>query len=89
MGGTLTGAAGLLNFTRGLNRMESYSLTHPAAYLQNVNMTLAGLVSTASHPEWVVQAAVDGFKKDPSEFVGRLISELIGTKGAGPARGGL
>nr|WP_319145212.1 DUF6531 domain-containing protein [Streptomyces sp. WI03-4A] len=89
VGGALKGTAGLLNFARGLNPMDPYNLTHPAAYIQNVNMTLAGLVSTASHPERVVQAAVDGFKKDPSEFVGRLIPELVGTKGAGLARGGL
>ncbi|MGW1006486.1 putative T7SS-secreted protein [Streptomyces sp. NPDC002520] len=89
VGGALKGTAGLLNFARGLNPMDPYSLTHPAAYAQNLNMTLAGLVSTASHPERVVQAAVDGFKKDPSEFLGRLIPELIGTKGAGLARGGL
>ncbi|MFF1406340.1 putative T7SS-secreted protein [Streptomyces sp. NPDC058294] len=89
VGGALKGTAGLLNFVRGLNPTDPYNLTHPAAYLQNVNMTLAGLVSTASHPERVVQAAVDGFKKDPSEFIGRLIPELVGTKGAGLARGGL
>ncbi|WP_240468183.1 putative T7SS-secreted protein [Streptomyces dangxiongensis] len=89
VGGALKGTAGLLNFVRGLNPTDPYNITHPAAYLQNVNMTLAGLVSTASHPERVVQAAVDGFKKDPSEFIGRLIPELIGTKGAGLARGGL
>ncbi|MER6692083.1 DUF6531 domain-containing protein [Streptomyces minutiscleroticus] len=52
-------------------------------------MTLSGLVSTAAHPERIVTAAVDGFKKDPSEFVGRLLPELIGTKGAGLARGGV
>lgn len=89
VGGALKGTAGLLNFARGLNPTDPYNLTHPAAYLQNVSMTLSGLVSTASHPERVVQAAVDGFKKDPSEFVGRLIPELFGTKGAGLARGGL
>ncbi|MYV40169.1 type IV secretion protein Rhs [Streptomyces sp. SID1328] len=89
VGGALKGTAGLLNFARGLNPTDPYNLTHPAAYLQNVNMTLAGLVSTASHPERTVQAAVDGFKKDPSEFLGRLIPELVGTKGAGLARGGL
>ncbi|MGW1986785.1 putative T7SS-secreted protein [Streptomyces collinus] len=89
VGGALKGTAGLLNFARGLNPMDPYNLTHPAAYVQNVNMTLAGLVSTAAHPERVVQAAVDGFTKDPSEFVGRLIPELVGTKGAGLARGGL
>ncbi|MGW0577206.1 putative T7SS-secreted protein [Streptomyces sp. NPDC002920] len=89
VGGALKGTAGLLNFVRGLNPADPYNLTHPAAYVQNVNMTLAGLVSTAAHPERVVQAAVDGFKKDPSEFIGRLLPELIGTKGAGLARGGL
>ncbi|MFJ8948451.1 putative T7SS-secreted protein, partial [Streptomyces sp. NPDC102395] len=79
VGGALKGTAGLLNFVRGLNPVDPYNLTHPAAYVQNVNMTLAGLVSTASHPERIVQATVDGFKKDPSEFVGRLLPELIGT----------
>ncbi|MGW7048283.1 putative T7SS-secreted protein [Streptomyces avermitilis] len=89
VGGALKGTAGLVNFARGLNPTDPYNLTHPAVYLQNVSMTLSGLVSTAAHPERVVQAAVDGFKKDPSEFVGRLIPELIGTKGAGLARGGM
>ncbi|MGW2818581.1 putative T7SS-secreted protein [Streptomyces sp. NPDC001415] len=88
-GGVIKGAAGLANFARGLNPTDPYNLTHPAAYAQNVSMTLSGLVSTATHPERVVQATVDGFMKDPSEFVGRLIPELIGTKGAGLARGGL
>ncbi|MFD7816599.1 putative T7SS-secreted protein [Streptomyces sp. NPDC059785] len=89
VGGAVKGTAGLLNFARGLNPTDPYNLTHPAEYVQNVNMTLAGLVSTAAHPERVVQAAVDGFKKDPSEFVGRLLPELVGTKGAGLARSGL
>ncbi|MFD4558860.1 putative T7SS-secreted protein [Streptomyces sp. NPDC058469] len=88
-GGILKGTAGLVNLARGLNPMDPYALTHPAAYYQNVNMTLSGLVSTAAHPERVLQAAVDGFKKDPSEFIGRLIPELVGTKGAGLAKGGL
>ncbi|MFF6993822.1 putative T7SS-secreted protein [Streptomyces sp. NPDC008313] len=89
VGGALKGTAGLLNFARGLNPTDPYNLTHPAEYVQNVNMTLAGLVSTAAHPERVAQAAVDGFKKDPSEFVGRLLPELVGTKGAGLARSGI
>jgi YD repeat-containing protein len=88
-GGILKGTAGLVTFARGLDPMDPYNLTHPAAYLQNASMTLSGLVSTAAHPERVVQAAVDGFKKDPSEFVGRLIPQLIGTDGVGLAEGGL
>ncbi|MER5860801.1 polymorphic toxin type 30 domain-containing protein [Streptomyces sp900105245] len=52
-------------------------------------MTLSGLASTTAHPERAAQAAIDGFKKDPSEFFGRMVPEMIGTKGAGMARGGL
>ncbi|MCF3960433.1 putative T7SS-secreted protein [Streptomyces fuscigenes] len=88
-GGILKGTAGLVTFARGLNPMDPYNLTHPAAYAQNVSMTLSGLVSTAAHPERMVEAAVDGFTKDPSEFLGRLVPQLIGTDGAGLAAGGL
>ncbi|MFF8729541.1 putative T7SS-secreted protein [Streptomyces sp. NPDC015171] len=88
-GGAVKGTAGLVNFVRGLNPTDPYNLTHPAAYMQNVSMTLSGLTSTAAHPERAARAAVDGFKKDPSEFLGRLLPEMAGTKGAGLARGGL
>ncbi|MFC4499892.1 MULTISPECIES: putative T7SS-secreted protein [Streptomyces] len=89
LGGVVKGTAGLVNFARGLNPTDPYNLTHPAQYLQNVSMTLSGLVSAASHPERTVKAAWDGFKQDPSEFTGRLLPELLGTKGMGLARGGL
>ncbi|MDX3639369.1 putative T7SS-secreted protein [Streptomyces sp. MB09-02B] len=89
VGGALKGTAGLVNFVRGLNPLDPYNVTHPAAYIENVNMTLSGLVSTAAHPERVAQAVVDGFQKDRSEFIGRLLPELLGTKGAGLARTGI
>ncbi|MFG3205873.1 putative T7SS-secreted protein [Streptomyces sp. NPDC048192] len=88
-GGLVKGTAGLVNFVRGLDPMDPYNLTHPAEYLQGVSMTLSGLVSTAAHPERAVKAAVDGFEKDPSEFLGRLPPQLLGTDGAGLAAGGL
>ncbi|MGV9554281.1 putative T7SS-secreted protein [Streptomyces sp. NPDC003522] len=89
LGGVVKGTAGLVNFARGLNPMDPYNVTHPAQYLQNVSMTLSGLVSAASHPERTAKAAWDGFVKDPSEGTGRLLPELIGTKGLGMARGGI
>ncbi len=89
VGGVIKGTAGLVSFARGLNPVDPYNLTHPAEYLQNVSLTLSGLVSTVAQPERTLNAVVDGFKKDPSEFIGRLVPELIGTKGAGLARGGL
>ncbi|MFE0449799.1 putative T7SS-secreted protein [Streptomyces sp. NPDC058914] len=89
LGGVVKGTAGLVNFARGLNPLDPYNITHPAQYLQNVSMTLSGLVSAASHPERTAKAAWDGFMKDPSEGTGRLLPEILGTKGLGAARGGV
>ncbi|MEV2212938.1 putative T7SS-secreted protein [Streptomyces sp. NPDC050997] len=89
VGGAVKGVAGTVNFVRGLNPVDGYNLTHPAQYLQNVSMTITGLVSTGTHPERVLKSAWEGFKKDPAESVGRLIPELVGGKGLGLARGGL
>ncbi|WP_156725671.1 putative T7SS-secreted protein [Streptomyces apocyni] len=89
LGGAAKGTAGLLNTVRSLNPMDAYNLTHPAEYAKGVNTTLAGLASTAANPDRALKAAWDAAKGDPSEFLGRLIPELFGTKGTGLARGGL
>lgn len=85
----IKGSAGLINFVRGLDPGDPYNIAHPAAYLQHVSMTLSGLASTVAHPERVPEALIDSFKKDPSEAVGRLLPQLVGTDGAGLAAGGL
>ncbi|MEV6684193.1 putative T7SS-secreted protein [Streptomyces sp. NPDC051130] len=89
VGGVVKGTAGILDFARGLNPYDPYNLTHPAEYSEHVNMTLAGLVSTAAHPERIPGALLDSFKDDFSEGLGRLVPELIGTKGLGEARAGV
>ncbi|MCZ4083353.1 putative T7SS-secreted protein [Streptomyces antarcticus] len=88
-GGIVKGAAGLVNFVRSVNALDPYNITHPAEYYKNMNMTLAGLVSTAANPDRALKNAWDAAKGDPSEFLGRLVPELIGTKGAGVLRTGL
>ncbi|MFG2899254.1 putative T7SS-secreted protein [Streptomyces zaomyceticus] len=88
-GGVVKGTAGLLNFVRSVNPVDPYNLTHPAEYYKGVNMTLAGLVSTVANPDRALKNAWDAAKGDPSEFIGRLAPELLGTKGAGVIRGGL
>ncbi|MGW2639439.1 putative T7SS-secreted protein [Streptomyces sp. NPDC001348] len=87
VGGALKGTAGLVNFARGLNPTDPYNLTHPAAYMQNVSMTLSGLASTASHPDRAAKTMLDEFRKDPSEFGGRLLPQLLGTDGIGMEAG--
>ncbi|WP_381554275.1 putative T7SS-secreted protein [Streptomyces eurythermus] len=86
-GGVIKGTAGLVTFVRGVNPADPYNLTHPAAYLQNVSMTLSGLVTTAAHPDQAAKTMWDDFRKDPSEFMGRLTPELFGTKGLGMEAG--
>ncbi|MFE3559711.1 putative T7SS-secreted protein [Streptomyces sp. NPDC059193] len=89
LGGAVKGTAGVLGFARGLNPNDPYNLTHPAEYEQNLNLTLAGLVGTAAHPERVPGPMIDAFKEDPSEFGGRFFPELLGTKGLGSAGTGI
>ncbi|MFJ1618522.1 putative T7SS-secreted protein [Streptomyces sp. NPDC088251] len=88
-GGVIKGTAGLVNFVRSVDPTDPYNLTHPAEYYKGVNMTLAGLVSTAANPDRALKNAWDAAKGDPSEFIGRLVPELVGTKGGGLLRGGL
>ncbi|MER5362703.1 DUF6531 domain-containing protein, partial [Streptomyces sp. NPDC002785] len=88
-GGIVKGTAGLLNFVRSVNPTDPYNLTHPAEYYKGVNMTLAGLVSTAANPDRALKNAWDAAKGDPTEFIGRLLPELAGTKGGGLIKGGL
>ncbi|MFI7357300.1 putative T7SS-secreted protein [Streptomyces avidinii] len=83
LGGAVKGTAGILNFARGLNPGDPYNLTHPAEHQQHVNMTLAGLVSTAAHPERVPAGLIESLKGDFSEGVGRLFPEFVGPKGIG------
>ncbi|MFF5283386.1 putative T7SS-secreted protein [Streptomyces sp. NPDC013171] len=88
-GGIVKGTAGLVDFVRSVNPTDPYNLTHPAEYYKGVNMTLAGLVSTAANPDRALQGAWEALKGDPSEFFGRMAPELIGTKGTGLLRGGV
>ncbi|MEU6987677.1 putative T7SS-secreted protein [Streptomyces sp. NPDC046324] len=88
-GGIVKGTAGLLNFVRSVNPADPYNLTHPAEYYKGVNMTLAGLVSTVANPDRALKSAWEAAKGDPSEFFGRLVPELLGTKGGGVIKGGL
>ncbi|MGW3404264.1 putative T7SS-secreted protein [Streptomyces zhihengii] len=86
-GGIIKGTAGIVNFVRSVNPIDPYNLTHPAEYYKGVNMTLAGLVSTAANPDRALKNAWEAAKGDPSEFLGRLVPEIVGTKGAGAVKG--
>ncbi|MET9423511.1 putative T7SS-secreted protein [Streptomyces sp. NPDC006540] len=86
-GGVVKGTAGIVNFVRSVNPLDMYNLTHPAEYWKGVNTTLAGIASTAANPDRALKNAWEAAKGDPSEFIGRLIPEILGTKGAGAVKG--
>ncbi|MHC6628558.1 putative T7SS-secreted protein [Streptomyces globosus] len=87
LGGAIKGVAGAVSLGREfLNPLDPYNLTHPAEHSEHVNMTLAGLVSSASHPERIPGPLIDSFLSDPSEFGGRLFPEVLAGKGAGLTR---
>ncbi|MFD8870048.1 putative T7SS-secreted protein [Streptomyces sp. NPDC059590] len=83
VGGIVKGTAGIVNFARQLNPLDLYNITHPAEYVTNLNNTAAGLVRMSNDPWGTLGTMWDTFQKDPSEGLGRLVPELIGTKGLG------
>ncbi|MFJ6940559.1 putative T7SS-secreted protein [Streptomyces sp. NPDC101132] len=83
VGGVVKGTAGMLNFVRSVNPTDPYNLTHPATYLTSLNSTAAGLITAANDPVGTAKTMIDQFMKDPSEGIGKLIPELVGSKGLG------
>ncbi|MGQ4414783.1 putative T7SS-secreted protein, partial [Streptomyces sp. SAS_269] len=82
-GGMVKGTAGLYSMVRGANPFDPYNLTHPAEALQHQAMTLAGLVSSATHPERTLKQTLQDFAKDPAEFGGRFAPQVLLTDGVG------
>ncbi|PWK72153.1 RHS repeat-associated protein [Streptomyces sp. CG 926] len=82
-GGVVKGTAGLVNFVRSVNPMDPYNLTHPAEYLTSLNSTVAGLAVAVNDPMGAGKQMLDEFMKDPSEGIGKMLPELIGSKGLG------
>lgn len=87
-GGVIKGTAGIVNFARALNPMDPYNLSHPAEYVTNLNSTAAGLVTAANDPMGAGKQMLDEFMKDPSEGIGKMIPELVGSKGLGALKKG-
>ncbi|WP_394816803.1 putative T7SS-secreted protein [Streptomyces lonegramiae] len=86
VGGVVKGTAGLVDFARSVNALDPYNLTHPAEYATRLNDTAAGLLRMANAPATALRAMWDSFEKDPAEGLGRLVPELVGTKGLGGVR---
>ncbi len=85
-GGIVKGTAGILTFVRSVSPTDPYNITHPAEYATSLNSTVAGLVTMANDPIGAGKTMLDDFMKDPAEGVGKLLPELIGSKGLGSVK---
>ncbi len=89
IGGAIKGTADIAKFVRSLNPTDPYNMTHPAAYLDGLSTTAAGLLHDATHPMDLVKSLVgSGWGSDPFEAAGKLVPQValaVGTDGAGTA----
>ncbi|MEV8478754.1 putative T7SS-secreted protein [Streptomyces sp. NPDC051173] len=77
LGGAVRSVADMTRFARTLNPLDPYNITHPAAYLDGVVQTDAGLLSLAAHPGRIPGTLLgDGWGSDPSEALGRLAGNI-------------
>ncbi|MER5731427.1 putative T7SS-secreted protein [Streptomyces sp. NPDC002138] len=88
-GGVVKGTAGLVNFVRALDPQDPYNASHPAEYRMRLNQMAAGLLVSANDPVATGKVMADEFMKDPGEGIGKLIPEIIGSKGLGRVGEGL
>ncbi|MFI1182960.1 putative T7SS-secreted protein [Streptomyces sp. NPDC020799] len=77
LGGAVRSVTDMTRFARTLNPLDPYNLTHPAAYIDGVVQTDAGLLSLAAHPGRIPGTLLgDGWGSDPSEALGRLAGNI-------------
>ncbi|MEU9182751.1 putative T7SS-secreted protein [Streptomyces sp. NPDC048550] len=86
LGGVVKGTAGTLSFARALNPLDFYNISHPAEYMTNLNSTAAGLLTMANDPMGAGKQMLDEFMKDSNEGFGKLVPDLIGSKGFSTAK---
>ncbi|MGK5632064.1 putative T7SS-secreted protein, partial [Streptomyces sp. URMC 123] len=84
--GVIKGVGGLIGFVRSVSAWDPYNLAHPAEYATRLSALASGLVTTANNPWPVVKNMAEEFTKDPYEATGKLLPDLIGSKGAGSTR---
>ncbi|GHG66141.1 putative T7SS-secreted protein [Streptomyces griseocarneus] len=88
-GGVVRSVTDIARTARSVSPFDPYNLSHPAAYLNSVSNTAAGMLSLASHPERIPATLVgDGWGKDPSEAGGRLAGNIAMTVMTGGASAG-
>ncbi|GAA0466283.1 putative T7SS-secreted protein [Streptomyces sp. NPDC046215] len=91
-GGAVRSVTDVARFARGVNPLDPYNVTHPAAYAQHVSDTAANLTSLGAHPGRIPAAIVgDGWGSDPSEAKGRLagnVAMALATGGGSAASAG-
>ncbi|EOM75829.1 RHS repeat protein [Rhodococcus rhodnii] len=87
--GLTTGLTSIVQFVRQINPLDTYNVTHPAAYMEGMSDLSTGLVVAAADPGAVVDAFVEDAKANPFEFAGSLTGDALLTAATGGAGAGV
>lgn len=88
-GGVIKGVGDLGKSVRSIAPIDPYNATHPAAYVDGLSTTAAGLVRDSANPLAAVPGILgSGWSTDPAQAAGRLVPTVVGaiaTDGGGAA----
>ncbi|WP_432107028.1 putative T7SS-secreted protein [Streptomyces sp. AA1529] len=86
IGGFLNTGSEALNFAKGMSPINPHNILNPDDYQTNLNSTMAGMKTLATHPDVALKQAYRGFLDDPEAFFGGLAFDAL-TGGGGKAAG--
>lgn len=93
LAGAGEGIEDIAKATPSLNPLDPWNVTHPAAFVDGVSSTAAGLVTANLHPAELVKGATGtGWGSDPAHAFGKLIpgaALTVATGGAGRVAAGV
>ncbi|MFE9334929.1 putative T7SS-secreted protein [Streptomyces sp. NPDC006925] len=86
IGGFLNTGSEAVNFAKGMSPINAHNLLNPDDYQTNLNSTVAGMKTLATHPDIALKQAYRSFLDDPEAFFGGLGFDAL-TGGGGKAAG--
>lgn len=93
LSGVGEGVEDIARTARSLNPLDPWNVTHPAAFVDGVSSTAAGLVTANLHPAELVKGVTGtGWGSDPAHALGKLIpgaALALATGGAGKVAAGV
>ncbi|MEU3772354.1 putative T7SS-secreted protein [Streptomyces sp. NPDC032472] len=81
-GGIAKGTAGMVNSARALDSKDPYNITHPTVAQMGLNSMAADFLRAANTPDATAKAVLDSALQDPHEFGGKLVPDVVVSRGS-------